>query len=102
MPRKQEYVDERGVTRLVFVPDNGYAVPEEGIPADMVDLIDGLYPDAPESFLVKLHDALRRRGLVQPADYLQPGAGDRYRSAMLEVLRHDAHNVIAKAKEITQ
>lgn len=98
--KKLDYTDEFGVKRRVYVPDNGDSThADEGIPADFYNHLDSLYADAPESFRVRLYDALWRRGLIEPADMLQPGAIDLYRAAMREVLRADALDVLAKLKE---
>lgn len=96
---KLDYLDEHGSQRRVFVPDNGYAAPEEGIPADMYGQLDRLYADATPDFRRRLYDALWRRGLIEPVDFLQKDTADKYRAAMLEVLRFDALNAIAIAKE---
>lgn len=97
--KKLDYTNEHGNQRRVFVPDNGHVPPEEGIPADMYGQLEALYADAPASFRHRLYDALWRRGLIEPADFLRKDAGDLYRSAMLETLRFDALNAIALAKE---
>lgn len=96
---KLDYTDEHGNQRRVFVPEQGHFAPEEGIPADMYGQLDALYTDTPASFRHRLYNALWRRGLIEPADFLRKDAGDLYRSAMLETLRFDALNAIALAKE---
>lgn len=100
--RKVDYVAPDGQMRRVGLPEgtDDYD-PQEGIPLDMYAAIDGMYADAQETFRVRLWDALWRRGLIEPADYLTKDAPDKARSALLETLRFDALDLIAKAKEST-
>jgi len=56
-----------------------------------------LYTHMPPEFSEALHEQLRARGLVNPADYFKPGAGDLYRAAILSVIKHDFLNAQSEA-----
>jgi hypothetical protein len=98
--RKTDYTDRDGETRRVLLPANGEFRPEEGIPADMQPIVEQLYADATPAFRQRLWAALWRRNLIEPEQYLRPESAGVIRSALLEVLRYDALDLIAKAKEI--
>lgn len=78
-----DFTDSEGRKRRTLAVDQ----PDEGIPLSME--LDALFPDAPAEFLSKLHNALWARGLIEPQDYLQPGAPEVYKRALLSVIRLD-------------
>jgi hypothetical protein len=94
--RLVDYVDEQGIPRRVWLPDEG-GLPQEGIPASIN--LDELYAHAPHEFKVKLYQALWDVNLIQPKDFFAPGAPERIRAALLSVIREDLYSIQAKAKE---
>lgn len=80
------YIDKTGIPRLVLLDDPA-APPEEGIPLS-VDL-STLYGHMPIEFQRDLYDSLWAQGLVTEMDYAKPGAADRFKAAMLSVIKHD-------------
>lgn len=96
--RRAEYNDERGVKRLVLLPDDSTADPREGIPLDLD--IGILYPHMPPAFVAELTNALHARGLIQPRDYLAPGAAEKIRAALLSIVKRDTMDILALAKEL--
>ena len=88
-----DFTDFEGRKRRALAVDD----PEEGIPLSME--LDALFPDAPADFLSKLHNALWARGLIEPRDYLAPGAPEHYKRALLEVIRLDFAAIKNMAKE---
>lgn len=98
--KRVEFTDSLGKPRRVLLPDNGVDYPpSEGIVVDMYDDLDALYNHVPVEWNVRLAQELKRRDLVEPEDFLAPDAPTRFRSAMLTVIKHDAMNAIAIAKE---
>ena len=95
--RQTEYTDERGVKRLVLLPDDSAADASEGIPLDLD--VETLYPHMPPAFTARLKAELWARGLIQPRDYLAPGAAEKVRSALLAVVKQDTMSILALAKE---
>lgn len=95
--REVEYTDERGVPRLVVLPDDSSADPSEGIPVDLD--VETLYPHMPPEFAARLKGELWKRGLVRPQDYLATGAAERIRSALLATVKADTLNILDLAKE---
>lgn len=97
--KEVDYQDRDGVMRRVMVPDDGIDHdPQEGIPVDMFDEIIGIYHDASANFRYNLCKALWQRGLIYPADYLQPGADKAYRQALTVAIKHDIFSVQTLAK----
>lgn len=92
-----DYLDRAGRKRRALVPAGDGAHPEEGIPLSL-DL-DDLYPDAPEAFLTRLHNELWQRGLIEPQDFLQPGAPETFKRALLAVIRLDFMTIKQLAQE---
>lgn len=95
-PVERDYVDASGIPQRVLVPE-GSSDLSAGIPVSLD--ISGLYQHMPDQFVVELTKALHVQGLVSPSDYFQPGASDRYRSALLMVIRHDFTNLQTIAKQ---
>ena len=95
-PVEKSYIDASGIPSRVLVPE-GTTDLSIGIPVSLD--ISGLYSHMPSDFVVDFTTALHAQGLVKPADYFQPGASDRYRAALLMVIRHDFLNIQALAKQ---
>lgn len=91
-----QFISASGVPRTVLVPQ-GETDLTRGIPVSL-DL-SPLYAHMPDDFLKELTRACYAVGLVKAADYFAPDAGQRFRAAMLSVIRHDFSNVQAIAKE---
>jgi hypothetical protein len=95
-----DYRDENGVMRRVLLPaDSDRYDPEEGVPLDLYGDLDELYQDAPPVFRYNLYQMLYDRGLIEPADFLAPGALDIYRQVILSIIKHDGLSAQALAKE---
>lgn len=92
--QKQDYVDDDGIPKRVILP-LGETDPSMGIPVSL-DL-SSLYSHMPETFQRELYEALHAQGLVEAADYFKPGAAERFKAAMLSVIRHDFLSVQAIA-----
>lgn len=94
---EKTYVDASGIPQHVLVPEDATDL-SAGIPVSLD--ISGLYSHMPQEFTAALTKALHEQGLVKPQDYFQPGASDRYKAALLMVIRHDFLNLqtIAKAE----
>lgn len=93
---ERSYTDTKGIPRVSLIPD-GESNMAMGIPVSLD--VTRLYSHMPDSFQAELTAALHAVGLVKPQDYFQDGASDRFRAAMLSVIRHDFSNVMALAKE---
>ena len=91
-----DYIDEDGIRQRVLLPPGKTDV-SEGIPAGMS--LDSLFPDCPISFKKRLQDELYAHGLIEPRDFLQPGAAERTRSALLSAVQHDAIDIVNLARE---
>lgn len=91
-----EHVDEDGIKRRVALPDLAFDT-AEGIPVSLD--VDSLYEHMPVSFRAKLVEELWNRDLIQPADFLRPGAAEKIRSALLSVVHFDTMDIITLAKE---
>lgn len=97
--RKVDYVSAEGLPQRSLIPADANGIPpEEGIPVHL-DL-DPLYGHLPLEFRQRLYQALWTRGLIEPRDYLQPGAAERYMAALRAVVKEDALSAIALAKEV--
>lgn len=93
---EKSFIDPAGIPRVTLLP-KGENDPSMGIPVSL-DLAP-LFGHMPDSFQADLTVALHAQGLIKAADYFQPGASDRFRAAMLTVIRHDFLNVQALAKQ---
>src|ERR1041385_6969138 len=92
---EKSYVDASGIPMRVLVPE-GTTDLSVGIPVSLD--ISELYEHMPPSFVVDLTKALHTVGLVKAQDYFQPGASDKYKQALLMVIRSDFLTLQAKAK----
>lgn len=95
-PVEKAYTTPEGVPTRVLVPEGATDL-SAGIPVSLD--VSKLYEHMPHDFVVQFTEALHAQGLVKPSDYFQPGASDRYRSALLMVIRHDFLNIQALAKQ---
>jgi len=95
-PVEKDYVDASGIPQSVLVPE-GSSDLSAGIPVSLD--ISSAYEHMPPSFVVDFTTALHAQGLVIPADYFLPGASDRYKAALLMVIRHDFLTLQSLAKE---
>lgn len=93
---EKSFKDALGIPRVALLPksENNAAM---GIPVSL-DLAP-LFGHMPTEFQAELTAALHAQGLVKAADYFVPGASDRFRAAMLSVIRHDFLSVQALAKQ---
>lgn len=82
----KDYTDALGIPRRVLVPDAETDL-QTGIPVSL-DL-SPLYAHMPESFQRDFYEALHAQGLIEAKDYFVPGAAEKFRAAMLSVIRHD-------------
>lgn len=62
--------------------------------------LSSLYEHMPPEFAEKLTKALHARGLVEPGDYFKAGAANLFRSAMLNVIKHDFLSAQALAQKV--
>lgn len=91
-----DYVDNQGLRQRVLLPP-GKTDASEGIPAGLS--LDTLYGDCPITFRKRLQDELYAHGLIDPQDFLQPGAAERVRSALLAAVQRDAIDIVNLARE---
>lgn len=94
-----DFLDEDGRWKRVYIPENqlGMVPPEEGIPVSLD--ISGLYAGVPGEFVTRVSNDLWNVGLIEPKDFLKPGAADKIRAALLSAIRSDTMDIIALAKE---
>ena len=92
-----DYVNNDGIMRRVSIPDSGAVNLDEGIPISLP--IDNLFLHMPIEFRRELVNSLWDVGLIEPSHFLQPGATERIRAALLSIVKHDAMSVVAYAKE---
>lgn len=96
---RKTFTNDLGHPQVVLLPEGETDV-KAGIPVSL-DL-SGLYAHMPESFLKALYDNLHAQGLIEAKDFFKPGASDRFRAAMLSVIRHDFLSVQTIANEELQ
>lgn len=95
-PVEKSHVNAQGIPTRVLVPE-GSSNLEAGIPVSLD--ISKLYEHMPLDFVVKFTAALHAQGLVKPQDYFERGAADRYKAALLMVIRQDFLSIQALAKQ---
>lgn len=93
----QDTKTEEGLPVRVMVPEG--IDPSEGIPVSMP--LDEIYGDLPSEFRERLYNELWARGLVSPSDYLKPGADQKFKSAIMAIIRVDWRLIVQKAQECT-
>lgn len=93
---ERKYTNPDGVQSVVLVPEGSENL-AAGIPLSLD--ISKLYEHMPADFVVSFTAALHAQGLVKPADYFQPGASDRYKAALLMVIRNDFLSIQTLAQQ---
>ncbi len=93
---ERKYTAPDGVQSLVLVPEGSNNL-AAGIPVSLD--ISALFKHMPDEFVVSFTAALHEQGLVKPEDYFQRGASDRYKAALLMVIRNDFLSIQALAKQ---
>lgn len=97
---KMDYVDREGIQRRVLLPEGDHNV-QEGIPLSL--MVDSLYSHCPVEYRVRITDELWARGLIEPCDFIKPGASELIRSAILAAVKSDVLDIITLAtKECTR
>lgn len=91
-----DFISPSGIPRRVLVPQ-GETNLAAGIPVSL-DL-SPLYPHMPDEFVRELTSACHAVGLIKAIDFLAPDAGQKFRAAMLSVIKHDFSNAQSLAKE---
>lgn len=94
---RRHITDDLGIPKVVLLPA-GETDTRLGIPVSL-DL-STLYAHMPPAFVQTLTGELHNRGLIEPCDYLKPGAAELYRAALLSVIRHDFLSIQTLAKEV--
>lgn len=89
--------DDEGIPQIVLLPEGETDV-KLGIPVSLN--LRGLYPHMPAEFVRSLTINCHAQELIEPADFMKPGAAERFRSAMLSVIRHDFLSVQSYIKEV--
>lgn len=93
---RKDYIDDDGLHCRVLVPSDDVPV-NEGVPLHL-DLVQ-IYNHMPMEFVVRLSNALYARGLIEPQDFMKPGAAELTRNALIDVTKHDALSIIGFAKQ---
>lgn len=96
---EKSFTDPAGIPRVALLP-KGETNTSMGIPVSLD--ISPLYEHMPESWLRDFTIALHAQGLIRASDYFLPGASDRYKAALLMVIRADFLSIQALAKEELQ
>ncbi len=97
--RSVDYRDNQGIMRRVLLPDGADSDPTEGIPVSLP--VDDLFDHMPLPFRQKLMEELWARDLIEPNDFLRPGALEQIRSAWLSVAKKDSLDIQNLARERT-
>lgn len=93
---KRDYVDRDGIQRRVLIPPDvtDYG---EGVPLSLD--VDVLFRHCGIDFVRDLSAELWARGLIEPADYLKAGAAELITAALRSVVKRDALDILALARE---
>ena len=83
---RRSYTDAEGIPRVVLVPP-GESDASTGIPVSL-DL-SSVFAHLPPEYSARLHTSLHEQGLIEAADYFKPGADQRFKAALLSVIRTD-------------
>jgi hypothetical protein len=94
---ERKFIDQEGVQRVVLVPEGSENL-AAGIPVSLD--ISQLFEHMPKQFVVEFTAALHAQGLIKPADYFQVGASDKYKAALLMVIRNDFLSAQALAQQV--
>lgn len=92
-----DYITKDGIMRRVQIPDSGAVNLDEGIPISLH--VDDLYPHTSIDFRRELVNQLWDMGLIEPKNFLQPGATEKIRAVLLSIIKHDALSIVSFAKE---
>ncbi|MBA3867783.1 MAG: hypothetical protein H0X30_01365 [Anaerolineae bacterium] len=93
---EKSFTDPAGIPRVSLLP-KGETDGSMGIPVSLD--ISSLYSHMPTDWLRDFTVALHAQGLIKPEDFFRPGASDRYKAAVLMVIRSDFLSIQALAKE---
>lgn len=93
---KVDYEDRDGIKRRVLIPE-GMIDYSEGIPVSLS--VDSLYRHCPIEYKKVLTEELWARGLIEPCDYLLPGAAELITAAIRAAVKHDALDIVSFARE---
>lgn len=96
---RKTYTDDTDIPRVVLVPAHETDL-KKGIPLSL-DLTE-LFGHMPQEFQRAFYKALHAQGLVEPKDYFQRDAAERYRRALISVIKHDFLSIQALANEELQ
>lgn len=96
---RKTYTDDTDIPRVVLVPPQETDL-RKGIPLSL-DLTP-LFGHMPQAFQTAFYKALHAQGLIEPKDYFQRDAAERYRRALLSVIKHDFLSIQALANEELQ
>lgn len=95
-PVEKAFTTPSGIPSVVLVPEGATNL-EAGIPVSLD--VSSLYEHMPHEFVVEFTAALHAQGLVKPQDYFERGAAERFKAALLMVIRHDFLSIQALAKQ---
>lgn len=99
MNLRKDFQDETGQWHRVLIPDDRADL-NEGVPLSLP--IERIYAHMGSDFVARLSAALFAHQLVEPNDFFRPGAHEQVQEALLDVVRFDAHNIIALAREMRE
>jgi hypothetical protein len=91
---RKTFQDDSGISRVVLIPP-GETDLKRGIPLSL-DL-SPLFGHMPDSFQRDFYAALHAQGLIEPKDWFKRDASERYKRALLTVMKHDFLSVQAIA-----
>lgn len=94
--KKVDYLDRDGIRRRVLIPE-GVTDYAEGIPVSLA--VDTIFADTGVEYRRRLVDELWARGLIEPCDYLKPGAPELITAALRSAQKADALTIISIAHE---
>lgn len=92
-----DYIDEHGIRRRVLVSPEVEVEPSEGVPVSLP--VDELYEHMPIAFRQRLMEELWNNGLIEPGDFLRPGAAEKIRAVWLSIVKKDVFDIQQLAKE---
>lgn len=87
--------DGQGLPTRVIVPEEARA--GEGVPIELP--LDMIYGHLPVEFRKRLYTALWEQGLIEAKDFLQPGADQAYKRAIMSIIKIDWLKIKQLAQE---
>lgn len=93
---RTDFTDNDGLKRRVLLPA-GVTEYDEGIPLS-VDA-DRLYMDCSINFRRRLVEELWARNLIEPCDYMKPGAAELVRAAISAATKADTLDILTLASK---